>query len=78
MATTMLSLDKQASFAYPPNTMVTRCESLSEKMVLEEELGSGTYAIVKRCLDKSQGANHAVKLISEETFRTSKKQVCCF
>jgi calcium/calmodulin-dependent protein kinase I len=70
-----LSLEKQTSFAYPPNTVVTRCSSLSEKVVLQEELGSGTYATVKKCHDKKLGGNHAIKVISEETFRNSKKQL---
>jgi serine/threonine protein kinase len=66
---------KQQSFAYPANTTVIRCDSISEVLSLEEVLGSGTYSTVKKCLDKYQGQEKAVKLIDEDTFRSSKKQL---
>jgi len=68
-------IDKQLSFAYPPNTTVIRCGSISEVLNIEEVLGSGTYSTVKKCLDKFIGKEKAVKFIEENTFKSTKKQL---
>jgi len=68
--------DKQPSFLYPPNTTVIRCGSISDHYQVEAVLGSGTYSTVKRCMSKAGlDKAKAVKLIEEETFKSSKKQL---
>jgi len=68
---------QQLSFAYPSNTVVTRCGSISEVLNVQDTLGSGTYSTVKKCSSKLGAKDQfkAVKLIDEETFKTSKKQL---
>lgn len=66
---------KEASFAYPPNTTVIRVGSISEVMNVSDTLGSGTYSTVKVCHDKAVGMQKAVKLIEEDTYNNSKKQL---
>lgn len=66
---------KEASFAYPPNTTVIRVGSISEVLHVSDVLGSGTYSTVKKCQDKAVGMEKAVKLISEDTYNNSKKQL---
>lgn len=66
---------KEASFAYPPNTTVIRVGSISEVMNVSDTLGSGTYSTVKVCHDKAVGMQKAVKLIEEDTYNSSKKQL---
>lgn len=68
---------KQPSFAYPMSTTVTRVGSISEVMQVQDTLGSGTYSTVKRCLNLENMGDQpkAVKLIDEETFKSSKKQL---
>jgi len=71
---------QQPSFAYPINTTVTRCDSISEVLNVADVLGSGTYSTVKKCTAKNGGLGEkheimAVKLIEEETFKSSKKQL---
>jgi len=69
----------QPSFAYPLNTTVTRCDSISEVLNVQDVLGSGTYSTVKKCSSKGglgeKDEFKAVKLIDEETFKSSKKQL---
>jgi len=68
--------DKQPSFLYPPNTTVIRCGSISDRYLVDDVLGSGTYSTVKKCLAKAgMDTEKAVKLIEEETFKSSKKQL---
>eukprot|EP00298_Acanthocystis_sp_HF-20_P003351 c13715_g1_i2.p1 GENE.c13715_g1_i2~~c13715_g1_i2.p1 ORF type:complete len:302 (-),score=102.77 c13715_g1_i2:35-940(-) len=72
------SLLTEPSFAYPPNTNVIRCDSISEALLVEGVLGSGTYSTVKKCIPKNKtmsDTEKAVKLITEETFKSSKKQL---
>jgi serine/threonine protein kinase len=73
------SMELQTSFAYPMNTTVTRCDSISEVLNVQDELGSGTYSTVKKCISKnSMGEKDpflAVKLIDESTFKSNKKQL---
>lgn len=67
--------NKEASFAYPANTTVIRVGSISEVMNVSDTLGSGTYSTVKVCHDKAVGMEKAVKLIEEDTYNSSKKQL---
>jgi len=75
----MASLLPEPSFAYPPNTNVVRCDSISDALFVNGVLGSGTYATVKKCVSKnktmSEETEKAVKFISEETFLHTKKQL---
>lgn len=68
---------KQSSFAYPLSTTVTRVGSISEVMSVQDTLGSGTYSTVKKCSSLADVLDmpKAVKLIDEETFKSSKKQL---
>lgn len=66
---------KEASFAYPANTTVIRVGSISEVMNVSDTLGSGTYSTVKVCHDKAVGMEQAVKLIEEDTYNSSKRQL---
>jgi len=73
------SMALQPSFAYPLNTTVTRCGSISEVLNVQDVLGTGTYSTVKKCSSKSSLGEkdifNAVKLIDEDTFKSSKKQL---
>eukprot|EP00300_Choanocystis_sp_HF-7_P041213 c7886_g1_i1.p1 GENE.c7886_g1_i1~~c7886_g1_i1.p1 ORF type:complete len:317 (+),score=66.85 c7886_g1_i1:167-1117(+) len=66
---------KEQSFAYPPNTIVERVGSMSEVLQVADTLGSGTYATVKKCHEHNSQEDLAVKVISEETYNNSKKQL---
>jgi len=72
----MATLLPEPSFAYPPNTNVVRCDSISDALYVNGVLGSGTYATVKKCVSKTKTMSEtekAVKFISEETFLSTKK-----
>lgn len=70
-------VSKQPSFAYPLSTTVTRVGSISEVLKVHDTLGSGTYSTVKKCssLADMMQKPKAIKLIDEETFKSSKKQL---
>ena len=68
-------LTKEQSFKYPPNAVVSRVESMSEVLNVESTLGFGMYSTVKKCLVRDSKQEWAVKVIDENTYLSSKKQV---
>jgi len=74
-APTSTVLTAEQSFLYPPNTVVSRVGSISEVLNVANTLGSGTYSTVKKCQDLGSQEEWAVKVIDEDTYLSSKKQL---
>ncbi|XP_043910019.1 death-associated protein kinase 3 [Protopterus annectens] len=55
--------------------LVFRQENVEELYVMGEELGSGQFAIVKRCREKSTGVDYAAKFIKKRRLSSSRRGV---
>ncbi|XP_015275726.1 PREDICTED: death-associated protein kinase 2 isoform X1 [Gekko japonicus] len=58
-----------------PGMAVFKQQKVEDVYEIGEELGSGQFAIVKKCLEKSTGAEYAAKFIKKRQSRASRRGV---
>ncbi|CAB1446746.1 unnamed protein product [Pleuronectes platessa] len=68
-------LDPQTTSMKTPGMAVFKQQNVDDFYEIGEELGSGQFAIVKRCTEKSTGTEYAAKFIKKRQSRASRRGV---
>uniref|UniRef100_A0A8C6ZZZ7 Protein kinase domain-containing protein n=1 Tax=Nothoprocta perdicaria TaxID=30464 RepID=A0A8C6ZZZ7_NOTPE len=58
-----------------PNMALFKQQKVEDVYEIGEELGSGQFAIVKKCRDRSTGVEYAAKFIKKRQSRASRRGV---
>ncbi|KAG8144812.1 hypothetical protein E2320_013231 [Naja naja] len=69
------TLGSQRRAAHSPGMAVFQQQKVEEQYEIGEELGSGQFAVVKRCREKATGLDYAAKFIKKRQSRASRRGV---